>query len=203
MLNAFTVVTVVRALIAGGQTDQQIAATLETMGIESPNAAQPIATAPQAAVNRFPTTADPLPAVPRFPTTAQATTPIQAGNGSPLMPAVKYVVKPAYRTAQALANAVKPGTRGFQIATQIMTYADGVTKRKLLTDLLTIDPSATDGAVMSGIHGLQMRGVVESIALHAAPPVPAPVLTVPAAVIDAQPQRRKYARKAAKRGKRP
>lgn len=156
MLTALQIVTIVRTLITAMQSDQQIADTLNAMGVfastDSPSHAEPLATA-QPVVKTF---------------TARVG----------IAPSVKYKLVPGMTLARLQAK-LPDGTRVRQIAELIASSPDGITKREVLAAIREYEPNAGPGVAMSAIHGLQQREIVRSVPLD-------PVAASPKAKLTAQ-----------------
>lgn len=144
-MNASTIVTIVSALLADGQTNEQIAATLVRMGFDSP-ADQPEALAPEAPAGNG-----------HAPEAKRV-----FGGGT--MPQVRYTLAPGI-TATRLAAMVNG--RKLQVGRIILAHnRTGITKREILAAM----QPATNGAAMSAIHGLTDRKIAISTPIAGASP---------------------------------
>lgn len=151
-MNAFQIVTIVRALLDGGQTNEQIATTLQAMGVggQTPRTAlqpvAPVANAPQRVAN--------------MPITAR----VAAGQAG-IQPMVKYTLAPGW-TLQTALDRLGNAIRLREVVQHIAQFPDGITKRDLRAQLGHDSP----GVTMSAIHGLQQRGIVQSVGIPGAQP---------------------------------
>lgn len=156
-MNAFQIVTIVRALLDSDQTIEQIAATLQAMGVggQTPRTAlQPVATvanAPQPTGNG---------AANNMPITAR----VAAGQAG-IQPMVKYTLAPGW-TLQTAFDRLGNAIRLREVVQHIAQFPDGITKRDLRAQL----GHASPGVTMSAIHGLQQRGIVQSVGIPGAQP---------------------------------
>lgn len=154
-MNPITIVSIIRVLVADGQSDEQIAQTIEAMGGFGNSPSEPIAS-PES--NDQPAINAPAPAT--------------GNRRGGLAPSVKYHTLPGI-TSKRIAS-LPP--RLAQVGALIAKHnRDGITKRAVM-DALKI----TKGAAMSAIHGLQTAGIVRSVPIEPITPAK-PKRTVPPA----------------------
>ncbi len=189
-MTAFQIVTIVSRLIAAGQTNEQIADTLDAMGAiglpsnENSTANGEALEQPDPNAERIEALRAELEALTgnvAHPEPVATTTNGESKRMPPrrnvgAAPMVKYHLATGWTAARI---ASKLAGRKLQIATLIAQHnKTGITKREVLATLQQTEPSITNAAVMSAIHALTDREIARSVEIAPAKPAARPTAAV-------------------------